>query len=315
MKNTVNNSDYCVDIEKVNRLAKDPAALIAACEYAYAAQLDELCGLVGAKSTARVILLAGPSSSGKTTTAHKLADRLTAAGRPTSVVSLDDFYLGMAQYPRLPDGTPDMESVNALDLPLINSTLKTLAERGSALFPVFDFENSCRSSEQNRIEIGENGMLVMEGLHALNPRLVEKLPQELVFRAYVSTATTYTLDGQQVLSPRDTRLIRRTVRDCYFRDRSPLATLAAWHNVLAGEDEYITPFCGTADYRIDSSFDYEGCVFHHYILPMLRGVRDDEKFRDKVQQIIDILEAFDDIDHAYVPADSLLREFIGTGDR
>ena len=207
-----------------------------------------------------------------------------------------------------------METVEALDLPLINTTLKTLLDTGSAVFPIFDFNFSRRSHETNKVVLGENGVLVIEGLHALNPRLVEMLDQNALYRVYVSTRTKYMAGDTEVLTPKDARLIRRMVRDHNFRNRSPLATLLAWVDVLDGEEKYIYPFRDGVDYKIDSSLDYEGCVFHHYILPMIADLKDAGVYSGKVKQIVDILEAFDDIDYSYIPEDSLLREFIGNSE-
>jgi len=312
MKLVYENRDSRIDLQEVNQLARQPARFITDCEAAYETQLQELVRRMRERAHARILLLAGPSSSGKTTTAHKLAAYLEQAGAQAHVVSLDDFYLGMEFYPKLPDGTPDMESVDSLDLPLINETLSTLLQTGRALFPTFDFERSCRGEAQNLIELGENGVIVMEGLHALNPRLVEALPQDALYRAYVSTRTVY-LDGErEVLTPKDARLIRRMVRDHKFRGRSPVDTLVGWKDVLDGEEKYIYPFRDSVDYRIDSAFDYEGCVFHHYILPMIEELKKETVYRGKVRQIVDLLEAFDDIDFRYIPKHSLLREFIGS---
>lgn len=300
-----------IDIREINLMARQPAQFVAACENAYESQITGLAQMAAARESCRIILLAGPSSSGKTTTAHKIAGAIRALGTPAQVVSLDDFFLGMEFYPKLPDGTPDMETVDALDLPLINETFSTLLRDGKALFPTFDFTNSCRAKEQNLIELGDHGMIVVEGLHALNPRLVEALDPDALFRAYVSTRTVY-LDGEkELLTPKDARLIRRMVRDHNFRGRSPLGTLLGWKDVLDGEEKYIYPFRDTVDYKIDSSFDYEGCVFHHYILPMIEELKDNAVYKGKVRQIVDLLEAFEDIDYLYIPKNSLLREFIG----
>ncbi len=300
-----------IDIREINLMARQPARFISDCENAYESQIMELARLTASRSHCRIVLLAGPSSSGKTTTAHKITQALEQLGVPAQVVSLDDFFLGMEFYPKLPDGTPDMESVDALDLPLINETFSTLLREGTAMFPTFDFTVSRRAEKQNRIELGEHGVIVVEGLHALNPRLVEALDPDALLRVYVSTRTVY-LDGErEVLTPKDARLIRRMVRDHNFRGRRPLETLLGWKDVLDGEKKYIYPFRDTVDYKIDSSFDYEGCVFHHYILPMLEELKDDAVYRGKVRQIVDLLEAFDDIDYLYIPKKSLLREFIG----
>lgn len=301
-----------VKVADVNRMAKDPDALILACENGYRAQLSSLADcVVEGGGRYRVLLLAGPSSSGKTTTAHKLSKVFADRGICAPVASLDDFFLGMERYPRLPDGAPDMESVDALDLPLINQTLKDLIETGDAWFPVFDFLKSRRADEQNHIVLGENGILILEGLHALNPRMVEVLEPGALYRAYVSTRTRYTDGEREVLCPKDARLIRRMVRDHNFRGREPVETLLTWDDVLGGEEKYIVPFRDSADFAVNTSHDYEASVFHHYILPMLDSLKDNRVYAGKVREIVDILEAFDDIDYRHIPPDSLLREFIG----
>jgi uridine kinase len=312
MKTAGRYDNPSVDIAQVNRLARDPAALIAFCEEQYHAQIATLTRRVaGAGGRYRVLLLAGPSSSGKTTTAHKLSKSFDQMGICAPVVSLDDFFMGMENYPRLPDGTPDMESVEALDLPLINRTLQELIETGDAWFPTFDFLRSRRASEENHIVLGQNGILILEGLHALNPRMVEMLDSGALFHAYVSTRTRYTDGDRPVLCPRDARLIRRMVRDHNFRGRLPVDTLLTWDDVLSGEEKHIYPYRDSVDFAINSSHDYEGCVFHHYILPMLEPLKDNRVCAGKIREIAEILEAFDDIDHHHIPPDSLLREFIG----
>ena len=312
MKLISRQKNSIIQISEINLLARYPEFFISECEKGYQHQINEVVDLIlESQGRYRVVLLAGPSSSGKTTTAHKISEEFGRRGVSAPVVSLDDFFLGMEFYPKLPDGSPDMEAVDALDLPLINETLRELLETGHATFPTFDFERSCRGGEVNEITLGEKGVLVMEGLHAINPRLVEVLDPSSLFRVYVSTRTAY-LDGEtEVLSPKDARLIRRMVRDHNFRNRSPLETLLAWEDVLDGEEKYIYPFRDSVDYKIDSMLDYEGCVFHHYILPMLGEMKDDSVFAGKVRQIVEILEVFDDIDYSYIPENSLLREFIG----
>lgn len=312
MKLISRQKNSIIQISEINLLARHPAFFVEECEKGYHHQIEEAVDLIlESKNPYRVVLLAGPSSSGKTTTAHKISREFGSRGVSAPVVSLDDFFLGMEHYPRLPDGSPDMEAVEALDLPLINATLKQLLDTGRATFPTFDFERSCRGEKVNEIVLGEKGVLVLEGLHAINPRLVEVLDASSLFRIYVSTRTEY-LDGEtEVLCPKDARLIRRMVRDHNFRNRSPLETLLAWEDVLDGEEKYIYPFRDSVDYKIDSMLDYEGCVFHHYILPMIGEMRDHPAFSGKVRQIVEILEAFDDIDYHYIPKDSLLREFIG----
>lgn len=301
-----------IDISEINELVKNPQMFIARCEMDYYRQIDRVVEKVlDSNGRIRVLLLAGPSSSGKTTTANKLSEEFFRIGINAPVVSLDDFFLGKENYPKLPDGSPDMEALEALDLPLVNKLVNELLEKGEAVFPVFDFTRSCRSDKTNTVTLGEGGVLILEGLHAINPRLLDSVSDNRIFRLFVSARTKY-LDGEKdVLVPKDMRLIRRMVRDHKFRNHSPLETLLGWSDVLDGEEKYIYPYRDSVDFKIDSALDYEACVFHHYILPMVESLKDDAVYSGKVKQVVDILEAFDDIDYTYIPKNSLLREFIG----
>ena len=301
-----------IDISEINELVKNPQMFIARCEKDYYHQIDRVVERVlDSRGRIRVILLAGPSSSGKTTTANKLSEEFFKIGINAPVVSLDDFFLGKENYPKLPDGSPDMEALEALDLPLINKLVKELMETGEAVFPTFDFATSRRSDVTHTVTLGEGGVLILEGLHAINPRLLDSISENKIFRLFVSVRTKYLDDEKEVLVPKDVRLIRRMVRDHKFRNHSPLETLLSWRDVLDGEEKYIYPYRDSVDFKIDSALDYEACVFHHYILPMLESLKDDAVYSGKVKQVVDILEAFDDIDYTYIPKNSLLREFIG----
>lgn len=301
-----------IDISEINELVKNPQMFIARCEKDYYHQIDRVVERVlDSRGRIRVILLAGPSSSGKTTTANKLSEEFLKIGINAPVVSLDDFFLGKENYPKLPDGSPDMEALEALDLPLINKLVKELMETGEAVFPTFDFATSRRSDVTHTVTLGEGGVLILEGLHAINPRLLDSISENKIFRLFVSVRTKYLDDEKEVLVPKDVRLIRRMVRDHKFRNHSPLETLLSWRDVLDGEEKYIYPYRDSVDFKIDSALDYEACVFHHYILPMLESLKDDAVYSGKVKQVVDILEAFDDIDYTYIPKNSLLREFIG----
>ena len=301
-----------IDISEINELVKNPQMFIARCEKDYYHQIDRVVERVlDSRGRIRVILLAGPSSSGKTTTANKLSEEFFKIGINAPVVSLDDFFLGKENYPKLPDGSPDMVALEALDLPLINKLVKELMETGEAVFPTFDFATSRRSDVTHTVTLGEGGVLILEGLHAINPRLLDSISENKIFRLFVSVRTKYLDDEKEVLVPKDVRLIRRMVRDHKFRNHSPLETLLGWRDVLDGEEKYIYPYRDSVDFKIDSALDYEACVFHHYILPMLESLKDDAVYSGKVKQVVDILEAFDDIDYTYIPKNSLLREFIG----
>ncbi|MEG1973017.1 MAG: hypothetical protein RR315_07610, partial [Oscillospiraceae bacterium] len=192
-----------------------------------------------------------------------------------------------------------------------NETFLKLLNEGRAIFPVFDFENSERSEETKLIELEARDVIIVEGLHALNPLLTETVDARNIFKLYVSTRTQFMYKDVVVLSPKDNRLIRRMVRDHKFRGRPPKDTLEAWESVLDGEEKNVYTFRDSADIKIDSAHNYEGCIFHHYILPMVQELKSDAKYGGKIREVVEILEAFDDIDFKYIPKDSLLREFIG----
>ena len=310
MKTVIPTANYHIELNEINKLARDPETFIRNCEEDYIHQLEKVVTEVTQKGC-KVVMLAGPSSSGKTTTANKLSACFSKKGINAPVISLDDFFLGIASYHILPNGLPDMESVQTLDLPLINETFLELITKGEAVFPIFDFERSQRSKLTKLLKLDQNGVLIVEGLHALNPLLTEKIDAKNIFKIYVSTRTQYMYKEHVVLTPKDNRLIRRMVRDHKFRARSPRETLENWQNVLDGEEKYIYQWRDTADFKIDSAHNYEGCIFHHYILPMTKELKSDPTYGGKVREVVEILEAFDDIDFSYIPEDSLLREFIG----
>ena len=301
-----------VQLSDINAAAKeDPAAFVRRCEADFEAQLDALVSSFKTSPGKKILMLAGPSSSGKTTTAFKLSERFEGLGFGAPVISLDEFFLGIEQYPRLPDGSPDMESVYALDIPLVQKCLSDLARCGEAVFPRFDFSTSSRAGLDHTIRLGSDDLLIIEGIHALNPILISNLKVEALYRAYISTRTRV-LDGERpVYAPKDARLIRRMIRDQNFRGYAAVNTLLKWHNVLDGEEKYIYPYRDLVDFKIDSSMEYEGGIFHHFLSEVMSELRPDNAQHQELGRLIGCLDYFLEIPVETVPVDSLLREFIG----
>ena len=212
-----------VELGLVNVAARSPEAFIDYCEQDYAARVEHAAACVR-ESGAHVVMLTGPSASGKTTTAHKLADCIAAHGRRSAVVSLDNFYKDLKDYPRLPDGSVDYESVDALDISAINRCLLELIRTGRTQIPDFDFCGERRRHGVIPVEVGD-GVVVIEGIHALNPRLTALLPEGSAFKIYAGMREEYSRDGQRILPTRDVRLARRMVRDHKFRGHSLEKTL------------------------------------------------------------------------------------------
>jgi uridine kinase len=311
----INEKKYTpVEIETVKVQAlQDPGMLVASSEEYYNNQVMAAATTIRENMPRyRFILLCGPSASGKTTTAHKLKHRLIAQGVGARVVSMDNFFLGMDSYPKLADGSPDMESFEALDRELLNRCFGELMETGQSLFPLFDFETQTQRLKAHHMELGENDVLIMEGIHALNPRVLSNIAQESIFRIYVSVRTKFVEGDETVLVPKDIRLIRRMVRDHKFRNHSPVKTLQYWKHVVAGEKMNIDLYRDDVNLKMDNTIDYEVCVWRHILRDLLTSVEPGSYHSyPELARIFAGLTHFPEIDCALIPKNSLLREFVG----
>ena len=300
--------------DDVNQLAvENHFRLIEQAEDFYEGQLDAIVDAMESHDGLQISCLAGPSSSGKTTTAHKLKQHFIARGRGSRVLSLDDFYLNPEDGPHFEDGTPDFESVDALDIPLINHCIDELLEKGRTMIPQFDFHNHCRAERWKEILCGDDDVIIMEGLHALNPRLTDLADTSHIIRVYVSARSKF-MDGEETLiEPKELRLMRRMVRDVAKRSTPPEQTIEMWDSVCNGERLYIDPFRDGADFKIDSCMDYEPCIFRTYLEPfMIQAVEMEEEKRQVLVELWNKLICFHEIrDASPVPEDSVIREFIG----
>ncbi len=299
-------------MDRINKYAETPQTFIKESEANYQFQLDMVAEkLSGRDDNCSIILLSGPSASGKTTTAHKLSKTFEKKGVKAPVISLDDFFVGKEHYQKLPDGTLDMESISTLDIPHIKYCLSELLEKGSCDFPVFDFKTSSRSDKINHIEIEENDILIIEGIHALNPVLTEGIPADRIVKIYVSVRTKFMNGEDSIFEPKTIRLMRRMIRDKRDRNHSPEETLKMWNNIVEGEIKYIDPFRDDVDVKIDTTLDYEPCIFHNFLYPLLDKI---DKTNENLNELLKMyygLEMFTDIDEKLLPKNSLLREFVG----
>ncbi len=302
-----------IEVDENNRRAENIKSFVAESEYRYSRRIEAVAERIeeeiGRKS---VLLIAGPSASGKTTTAHEVSARLALAGINAPVISLDDFYKGVDKLPRRVNGEPDLESVYGLDLAAMERCFARLFECGSALFPRYDFATGRSVPDAHEITTGERGILIIEGIHALNPLITGDLDENMFLRLYVRTATEFVHGGKVVMSPEDTRKVRRMVRDHYYRATSLERTLDLWEGVLEGELKYIHPYIGEADFAMNTTYDYEPNVFHNYLFPLLTEAAAFGKTRYS-KEFVRLREAFnrfEDIPAESVPASSMLREFI-----
>ncbi len=298
------------DVTDINRMAEnDPQGLVALGEKTYGDHLLE-AALEIQKRIDKVsfVMIAGPTASGKTTTARKLQHQLEKIGIGAVVISLDDFFIGTKAPTKFADGRSDYESIFSLDIHCMHECFYQLIQEGQAWFPIFDFETGERSAKEKQVRITGNDVVIVEGLHALNPVLLPPMDQEKLFRIYVSVKSRFVTGQYVLIGQENTRLIRRMVRDYHFRNTPPEKTLENWKDICHASQLYIEPFEKTADLTIDTAIMYEPSLFREELLPLLEGY---ESHKEKVELIKNAISAFSPISSQWVPADSLLREFIG----
>lgn len=261
---------------------------------------------------ARIVFVAGPSSSGKTTFANRLNIHLRVSGKQPVAISLDNYYLNRDRVPLGPDGKPDLECLESIDVPLFNEQLVELLAGREVELPRYSFKTKSREPQGMKLSVTEDQILIVEGIHGLNDRLSADIPSELKFRVYVSALTQLNLDGHNRIRTTDVRLMRRMVRDFRSRHTSALETMEMWDKVREGEEKYIFPFQERADVMFNSSLLYEIAVLKKYAYPMLQAIGEDSPYYVRARRLVKFLNYFKDCDaENEIPPTSILREFIG----
>ena len=258
-----------------------------------------------------MVLISGPSSSGKTTTSKRIGIQLKMLGLDPVLISLDDYFVDREHTPRDENGDYDFEALEAIDIELLNSDLKRLEAGESVEVPRYDFISGTRQWHEKPLKLNERSILIMEGIHGLNPRLTPSIPREKKFCIYASCLTSVTMDNITRIATTDNRLLRRITRDYATRGNSALATLQRWPSVRRGEEKHIFPYQEEADVMFNSSLFYEICVLRQKVQPILREVPDTEPEYRAVRRLLKFLDNFTPISPDEIPPTSILREFIG----
>lgn len=289
--------------------ARSPRELAALSEQHYYDQIESIADEVLAAGQ-RIVMLTGPSAAGKTTSAHKIAGAIAARGHSSQVVSLDDFYIGEGKYPKNPDGSDDYESLEALDLERLHFCLQELYKTGICEAPVFDFTLQ-QPSGTRRID-ARGGVVIIEGLHALNPALTEELPAGAALCLYAGLREEYADSSDACcLATRDIRLARRIVRDYLFRGHGAAFTLGLWGHVCAGEERFIKPYKPRANLLLDTTHTYEVCLWRTVLDAMPADPELTPVQARQLEALRARFDAFPALGTELVPQNSLLREFIG----
>ena len=275
-------------------------------------KIAELAEQIASKKDVKMVLIAGPSSSSKTTFAKKLGLQLRIKGLKPVTIGTDDYFVERPLTPRDENGDYDFETIDALDLDLFNDHLTRLINGETVNIPTFDFkEGTKRYDDNKKLHLNDDEILVIEGIHCLNDKLTSKIPKENKFKIYISDLTVLNIDNFNRISTTDTRLVRRIVRDYNFRGYSAKETLDRWPSVNRGERRNIFPYQEEADAMFNSSMVYELGVLAKYAKKLLAEIKQDEEEYSEARRIITFLEYFEEIDETPIPNNSLLREFIG----
>ncbi len=259
----------------------------------------------------RVVLISGPSSSGKTTFAQRISTQLRVNGLKPTPLSLDNYFVNRAQTPRDDEGNYDFESLNALDLELLQKQVAQLINGETVETPVFDFVTGCRSNETITINLGPSDVLVIEGIHALNPDLLPGINRNSLFKIYISALFELNVDLMNRIPTTEVRLIRRMVRGYKFRGTSPDETLDQWNNVRKGEYTHIFKYEEESDAMFNSSLLYEMNAMRPYAEEVLGKISDDSPYFDTKERLLNLLSFFRPPEAVKIPFNSILREFIG----
>ena len=266
---------------------------------------------IASRKGVKLVLLAGPSSSGKTTSCKRLSIQLAVNGLKPLQVSLDDYFVDREKTPKDASGEYDYESIYALDLDLINEQFNALFRGEEVELPKYDFQSGKSKKSGNKLKMNDNNVLVVEGIHALNPELTAHIPQEQIFRVYASALTTILLDNHNYIPTTDNRLLRRIIRDYKYRGVSAQETIHRWPSVRAGENKWIFPFQENADAMLNTAMLYELAVIKMQAEPLLQQVPENCEEYAEAYRLLKFLKYFKGIPYNNLPPTSLLREFLG----
>jgi uridine kinase len=301
-------------IPKMNEYAKDfhtAVDFVNMCESKHNHQLNDLGNQIQNNiDSIRLIAIAGPSSSGKTTFSNRVRVELMTRGIKPIMISIDDYYFSKDKAPKNEDGSPDLEHVDALDVALFNHDMSLLVQGQEVTLPKYNFKTGIREKGKT-IRLSHDTPIIIEGIHALNERMTQSIPKHQKFNIYIAPQTQLHIDDHNPISITELRLLRRIVRDQKYRNSSPIDTMDMWPSVRRGEFKWIYPFQKEANYVFNSELTYEFAVLKKHAVQQLQAIPKENRHYITANRLLKFLKYFKDIDDEIVPCNSLLREFIG----
>ena len=302
------NTIYKLNKEILNGNEKE---LILLAEALHEKKISDIADKIVNKNDVKVVLIAGPSSSGKTTFAKRLGLQLRLNGLKPVTISVDNYFVERTETPLDENGNYNFECLEAIDLKLFNHDLIELLKGNEILMPTFNFKTGHKEYTGETMKLGKDEILVIEGIHCLNDELTSAIPRENKYKIYISNLTVLNIDYFNRISTTDSRLIRRIVRDYKFRSYNAIHTLQIWNSVNRGEEQYIYPFQEEADSMFNTSLIYEFCVLKKFAVPLLESINSSYAEYSEARRLLEFLKYFETINIENVPKNSLLREFIG----
>lgn len=276
-------------------------------------QIGDIAEEISRRKDVRFVMIAGPSSSGKTTFSHRLSTQLTACGMRPHPIATDNYFKNRADTPRDQNGQYDFESLGAMDIEQFNTDMMRLLQGETVEIPNFNFKKGVREYNGDYLTLGEQDVLVIEGIHCLNDQFSHALPKESKYKIYISCLTTLNVDDHNRIPSTDARLLRRIERDARTRGYSAQATIRMWPSVRKGEENNIFPYQDSADRVFNSALLYETTLLKPYVEPLLFGVPRDSEEYIEAKRLLKFLNYFLPLPADDVPKTSLAREFIGGG--
>lgn len=301
------------DVGSLNEKAinKDIIDIIRVQEALHEKKIAKIADSICERKEVKIVLIAGPSSSGKTTFSRRLGIQLRVNGLLPYTISLDDYFLDREFTPKDENGDYDFESIDALDIPLFNQNLQGILKGEEVNIPIFNFKTGMREWGENKIKLPENGILIIEGIHGLNERLTSTIPYKNKFKIYISALTQLNLDNHNRIATTDVRMVRRIVRDSLSRGYGAESTIKMWPSIKKGEKKNIFVYQEEADAMFNSTLVYELCILKKYALKELLKISSMSPVYYEAKRLISFLNFFIAVDKDLVPENSILREFIG----
>ncbi len=301
-----------IDVKTINQLIEaSPTELVSISEMRYFEQLEQVADKISKCSNqCSILLVSGPSASTKTTTAQKLSISLGRIGIHSVVISLDNFFVNRDELPLLENGDKDYESINTLDLDTLKVCFNELLQNKQSEFPIFDFSIGKRSEETQHINVSDDTIVIVEGIHALNPIIVQGQDKADFLKLYVSPSSDYYFGDELILSSRNLRFVRRLVRDYFHRSNSIESTMDMWVNVVKSELVNIMPYKEEADFTIDTTIMYEPSIYEYYLTKIIKTSELSGFYRNKMDGVLRALSRFHVLPLDIIPESSVLREFL-----